>query len=160
MSTHDVAIHEDTAKQIHGALVQFLGESGAVDALLIDRSGQLIARGGTDRVLDTVSLSALAAGAFSSTAAMARLLGEPEFTMLFHQGVKEHIHVTAVDEYAILLATFDGRTTVGMVRLFAKEASIAIGAVLASARQRPDHVDDLACPLSMTPSGPFRERSA
>jgi predicted regulator of Ras-like GTPase activity (Roadblock/LC7/MglB family) len=161
MSTHDVAIHEDTAKQIHGALVHFLGESGAVDALLIDRSGQLLAQGGTDRALDTVSLSALAAGAFSSTAAMARLLGEPEFTMLFHQGVKEHIHVTAVDEYAILLATFDGRTTVGMVRLFAKEASIAIGAVLASARQRPHRVNDLAGPLSMAPErAMFHERSA
>ena len=161
MSMYDVAIHEDSALQIHEVLVHFLGESGAVDALLIDRSGQLLAQGGPDRALDTVSLSALAAGAFSSTAAMARLLGEPEFTMLFHQGIKEHIHVTAVDEHAILLATFDGRTTVGMVRLFAKEASVAIGAVLAGARQRPHRIDELAGPLTITPGRPmFRERSA
>ena len=51
--------------------------------------------------------------------------------MLFHQGIKENIHVAAVDEQAILLAVFDHRTTVGMVRLFAKEATAAIGAVLA-----------------------------
>src|SRR5574341_2350960 len=107
MGAYDIAIHEDTARQIHGALLHFLEESGAVDALLIDRSGQLLAQGGADRSLDTVSLSALAAAAFSSTAAMARLLGEPEFTMLFHQGIKEHVHLTAVDGYAILLATFD-----------------------------------------------------
>ena len=162
MSMYDVAIHEDAALQIHEVLVHFLAESGAVDALLIDRSGQLLAQGGPDRALDTVSLSALAAGAFSSTAAMARLLGEPEFTMLFHEGIRENIHVTAVDEHAILLATFDGRTTVGMVRLFAKEASVAIGAVLAGARQRPHHrVDELAGPLTITPGRPmFRERSA
>ena len=43
---------------------------GAMEALLIDRSGQLLARGGASRSLDTVSLSALAAGAFSSTAAV------------------------------------------------------------------------------------------
>jgi predicted regulator of Ras-like GTPase activity (Roadblock/LC7/MglB family) len=136
MSMHEVAIHEDTARRIGAVLSTFLSESAATDVLLIDRSGQLLAQGDTARSLDTVSLCALAAGAFSSTAAMARLLGEPEFTMLFHQGIKENIHVAAVDEDAILLATFDSRTTVGMVRLFAKEASAAIGAILAEARER------------------------
>jgi len=87
MSTHEVAIHEDAARRISAVLQNFLAESAAVDALLIDRSGQLLAQGGPDGSLDTVSLSALAAGAFSSTAAMARLIGEPEFTMLFHQGI-------------------------------------------------------------------------
>jgi hypothetical protein len=78
---------------------------------------------------------------------MARLLGETEFTMLFHQGVKESIHVAAVDEQAILLAIFDSRTTVGMVRLFAKEAGTAIGAILAETRTRPRRTGVLATPL-------------
>ncbi len=161
MSVHEVAIHEDTARRISGVLLNFLAESAAGDALLIDRSGQLLAQGDTTRSLDTVSLSALAAGAFSSTAAMARLLGEPEFTMLFHQGTKENIHVTAVDEDAILLATFDSRTTVGMVRLFAKEASAAIGAILAESRGRACRAGDLAGPLQTDEGRPmFRERSA
>ena len=67
---------------------------------------------------------------------MAELLGETEFSVLFHQGVRESIHVSAVDDETILLAIFDDRTTVGMVRLFAKEASRAIGTVLAEARTR------------------------
>ena len=160
MSTHEIAIHEDTGRRITGVLANFLAESAATDALLIDRGGQLLAEGGVDRPLDTVSLSALAAGAFSSTAAMARLLGEPEFTMLFHQGTKENIHVTAVDEEAILLATFDGRTTVGMVRLFAKEASAAIGAILAESRGRPRRHPELARPLQADEGrAMFRERS-
>ncbi len=161
MSTHDVAIHEDAAQRINGVLRNFLGESAAVDALLIDRSGQLLVQAGADRLLDTVSLCALAAGAFSSTGAMARLLGEPEFTMLFHQGIKENIHVTAVDEQAILLAIFDSRTTVGMVRLFAKEAGAAIGAILAETRARPRRAGELADPLSIDEERPmFRERSS
>jgi len=161
MSAHDVAIHEDAARQIQNVLRTFLDESGAADALLIDRGGQLLAEGGGNGSLDTVSLSALAAGAFSSTAAMARLLGEPEFTMLFHQGIKENIHVAAVDEQAILLAIFDSRTTVGMVRLFAKEAIAAIGAVLAESRARPHRAPVLAAPLNL-PEGRsvFRRRSA
>ena len=160
MSAYDVAIHEDAAQRIQGVLAQFLAESGAVDALLIDRSGQLLVQGGTERSLDTVSLSALAAGAFSSTAAMARLLGEPEFTMLFHQGINENIHVTAVDDHVILLAIFDGRTTVGMVRLFAKEATSAIGAIMAETRARPRRTGALAEPLVMADRPVFRERPA
>ncbi len=161
MSTHEVAIYEDAARRISGVLLNFLAESAAVDALLIDRSGQLLAQGGPDRSLDTVSLSALAAGAFSSTAAMARLIGEPEFTMLFHQGIKENIHVTAVDEDAILLAIFDGRTTVGMVRLFAKEASAAIGVILAEGRGRPRRAGALAGPLQIDGGRPmFHEQSS
>ena len=161
MSTRDVAIHEDAARQIQEVLRHFLGESSAADALLIDRSGQLLAQSGADASLDTVSLSALAAGAFSSTAAMARLLGEPEFTMLFHQGIKENIHVAAVDEQAILLAIFDSRTTVGMVRLFAKEATAAIGAILAAARARPRRAGVLAAPSTLAEGrSVFSRRSA
>ena len=160
MRAHDMAIHEDAAVRINAVLQHFLEESSAVDALLIDRSGQLLAQGGCDRDIDTVSLSALAAGAFSSTAAMARLVGEPEFTMLFHQGVHENIHVTAVDEHAILLALFDSRTTVGMVRLFAREASTAIGAILAASRARPRPAGELQPPLTLAPGQPlFEQRS-
>jgi predicted regulator of Ras-like GTPase activity (Roadblock/LC7/MglB family) len=156
---HDVAIHEEAARRIDRLLAQFLGESGVLDALLIDRGGQLLARGGNARSLDTVSLSALAAGAFSSTAAMAQLLGEPEFTMLFHQGIKENIHVAAVNDQAILLAVFDHRTTVGMVRLFAKEATAAIGAVLAETKSQPARVGTLAAPLTEGEARAiFRER--
>ncbi len=162
MSPQDnLAIHEEDSQRINQVLLHFLGESGAMEALLIDRSGQLLARAGASRSLDTVSLSALAAGAFSSTAAMARLLGETEFTMLFHQGIKESIHVAAVDEHAILLAIFDSRTTVGMVRLFAKEASTAVGAILAESRTRPQRTGDLTAPLGKEEGHPsFRERPA
>ncbi len=79
-------------------------------------------------------LGALAAAAFSATAALAQLLGESEFSVLFHEGVKESMHVSTVDEQTILLAIFDERTTVGMVRVFAREATSAIGAILAGTR--------------------------
>ena len=74
MSPHDLAIDAEAAQRIDAILLRFLEESDATDALLIDLSGQLLARSGASPSLDTVSLSALAAGAFSSTAAMARLV--------------------------------------------------------------------------------------
>src|SRR5262249_60789883 len=126
MRAYDIAIDEHAAARINTVLHRFLEESSAVDALLIDRSGQLLAQGGSERDLDTMSLCALAAGAFSSTAAMARLLGEPEFTMLFHQAVNENIHVTAADASAVLLALFGRRAAGRAGGAFAQAAPSAV----------------------------------
>ncbi len=155
MKAKDMVIQESDATRIREILSAFLNESGAVEALLIDRSGQLLFMDGVARALDTVSISALAAAAFSSTSAMAQLLGETEFTVLFHEGIKQSIHVSTVDEEAILLAIFDERTTVGMVRLFAKETGKAIAAILAETRRRPKRSGTFAAPL-----GPEETRPA
>jgi predicted regulator of Ras-like GTPase activity (Roadblock/LC7/MglB family) len=152
-----MVINEDDAARIHEVLSHFLRESGAAEVLLIDRGGQLLAMDGISRPLDTVSISALAAGAYSSTSAMAQLLGETQFTVLFHEGIKQSIHVSTVDEDAILMAIFDERTTVGMVRLFAKETSKRIGVVLAETRARPKRGPEFVAPLSSEESGPTWE---
>jgi predicted regulator of Ras-like GTPase activity (Roadblock/LC7/MglB family) len=148
MKIGGMVIQEEDLARIHQVLSRFLGESGAAEALLIDRSGQLLAMDGVSRALDTVSISALAAAAYSSTSAMAQLLGETEFTVLFHEGLKQSIHVSTVDDDAILMAIFDERTTVGMVRLFAKDAAKSVGVVLAETRARPKRVGEFATPLS------------
>jgi len=145
---HDIVIHEADAVRIDAVLGRFLADSGCAAALLIDRSGQPLAESGVSRALDTGSIGALAAGAFSATAALARLLGESEFSVLFHEGVRESMHVSTVDDDTILLAIFDERTTVGMVRLFAREASTSIGGILEETRKRPKRVGALAAPLT------------
>jgi predicted regulator of Ras-like GTPase activity (Roadblock/LC7/MglB family) len=157
MKTGGMVIQEEDLARIHQVLSRFLGESGAAEALLIDRSGQLLAMDGVSRALDTVSISALAAAAYSSTSAMAQLLGETEFTVLFHEGLKQSIHVSTVDDDAILMAIFDERTTVGMVRLFAKDAAKSVGVVLAETRARPKRVGEFAAPLSADEARPSWE---
>jgi predicted regulator of Ras-like GTPase activity (Roadblock/LC7/MglB family) len=153
MKTRTVVIHEAEAGEIDVLLDRFLRESGASHVLLIDRSGQPLAQRGSD-TCDTVSIAALAAGAFSSTGAMARLLGEPEFSVLFHEGARQNIHVSTVDAATILLAIFDSHTTVGMVRLLAREASQAIAAALDASRGQPTRVGALVAPLGATEIGP------
>ena len=148
MRVNDIVIHETDAVRIDAVLGRFLADSGCAAALLIDRSGQPLAETGVVRTLDTGSIGALAAGAFSATAALARLLGESEFSVLFHEGARESMHVSTVDEETILLAIFDERTTVGMVRLFAREASTSIGSILEETRKRPKRVGALAEPLT------------
>ncbi|MFH2057112.1 MAG: roadblock/LC7 domain-containing protein [bacterium] len=112
----------DTTR-IDGVISKLLKGSEAKCALLVDKDGHLISRHGFTQTLDTTALSALMAGSFASTAEIARLVGELEFSVLFHQGKKDHIHMNLVGERSILAVVFDDRTTIGMVRLYAREAA-------------------------------------
>jgi predicted regulator of Ras-like GTPase activity (Roadblock/LC7/MglB family) len=151
---HDVVIHEGDAARIDAVLARFLSDSAAGAVLLIDRSGQPLAQAGTTvSAPDTASIGALAAGAFSSTAALAQLLGENEFSVLFHEGARESLHVSTVDEATILLAIFGDHTTVGMVRLFAREACAAIVTILQETRTRPRRTGALVAPLTVDEAG-------
>jgi hypothetical protein len=58
------------------------------------------------------------------------------------------MHVSTVDDNTILLAIFDERTTIGMVRLFAREACASVGAILRETRALPRLVGALALPLT------------
>lgn len=119
MNNQNVIIGEDQFARINEALMGFLRESQGKCVILVDRDGQMLAKQGFTQNLDTVSLAALAAGAIASTQAIAALLGEPEFSVLFHQGSHDHIHFSLVGQRAILMSVFDERTTIGLIRLVA-----------------------------------------
>ena len=84
--------------------------------------------------MDVTALAALAAGSFASTKAIATLIGETEFTVMFHQGAKENIHISLVDEDVIMVLIFDDRTNLGLVKMIAGQAKSKLGAVLADVR--------------------------
>jgi len=124
MSDDSLIIYEEEINQIETILNKLLKGGEAKCALLVDKDGHMITRQGFTQTLDTTALGALLAGSFASTKEIARLVGEPEFSVLFHQGKKDHIHMSIVGERSILVVIFDDRTTIGMVRLYAKEAAV------------------------------------
>lgn len=123
MSEDSLVIYEQQMEKIDSAILWMIKKAEAKCALLVDKNGHLIARQGFTQTLDTTALAALLAGSFASTREIARLVGEPEFSVLFHQGKKDHIHISLVNEQTILAVVFDDRTTIGMVRLYCREAS-------------------------------------
>jgi predicted regulator of Ras-like GTPase activity (Roadblock/LC7/MglB family) len=132
----DLVIYEEQIEKIEKALSRLIKDAQAKCVLLGDKDGHLITRQGFTQSLDTTSLAALLAGSFASTREIARLVGEPEFSVLFHQGKKDHIHITLVGERTILAVIFDDRTTIGMVRLYAKEAAENLGRIFSSANRQ------------------------
>ena len=127
----NLVIREEALPELERALDDMLQRCQAECALLISRDdGSLITARGFVRSLDTTSLAALAAGAFASAREIARLIGEPEFSVLFHQGRREHIHVGLAGGQALLMVLFNDLTTVGLVRLCGRECGAKIEQIL------------------------------
>jgi predicted regulator of Ras-like GTPase activity (Roadblock/LC7/MglB family) len=118
-----LVFYESDGRLIQAVLKELVKLSGAKCALLVDKEGHLVARTGSIRTFDTDTISALVAGSFAATREMARLLGEDEFAVMFHQGERDNIQLNLVGDRTILTVIFDEQTTVGMVRLYASEAS-------------------------------------
>ena len=135
MSDDNLIIYEEEINQIESLISKMLKGCEAKCALLVDKDGHLTTRQGFTHSLDTTALAALLAGSFASTKEIARLVGEPEFSVLFHQGKKDHIHMSLVGERSILVVIFDDRTTIGMVRLYAKETAIELAKVFEKIQQ-------------------------
>jgi len=117
-------------KQIDALLRDLLKNSDAKTAILLDQGGFLMSTQGFTEHIDPQTIAVLAAGAFSTTRELAKMIGEEEFTAMFHQGRRDHIHLSAVGKDALLIIIFENTTTIGMVRLFAREASKKLATVL------------------------------
>ena len=87
---------EEDAGQMQGMLQKFLFESNARCALLVDRSGQLVATAGEQPTFDPTAFATLTAADFSANDQLARLIGETDFNSLFHQGEKESMYLADV----------------------------------------------------------------
>ncbi|RME37157.1 MAG: roadblock/LC7 domain-containing protein [Deltaproteobacteria bacterium] len=116
-------MYEEELQQINAVLNKLLRESNSKVIFLVDKNGQLIAATGETEHLDTTSLASLTAGNIAATGGLAKLIGEKEFSILFHEGEKDNIHISIVAQRVILVVIFDQRSSLGLVRLRVKKAS-------------------------------------
>ena len=130
------AFYKEDMDRIDRLLEEFLRKSRAKSALLVDRSGHSITRKGFVQDLDLETVSALVAGSFAATRAMAKLLGEKQFSLMFHQGERDNIQLSVVGERAILAVIFDERTNLGLVRVYTDEASSTLAKIFEEISKR------------------------
>jgi predicted regulator of Ras-like GTPase activity (Roadblock/LC7/MglB family) len=115
------SFREEDSTRIHGLLGQFLRESNARTAMIVDRTGQMVAVVGEEPVFDPTAFASLTAADFSANDQLARMIGEPEFGALFHQGERESMYLADIARRVILVVLFDNRTTLGLVKLRVKQ---------------------------------------
>lgn len=117
MNTERITMYEEEHGEIIELCERLNGEAKARAVLVVERSGQFIAGHGDVDRLDTTSLASLAAGSVAATHGLAELIGETAFPSSFHEGEREHLHLSMIADRAILVVLFDERTNLGVVRL-------------------------------------------
>ena len=114
---------QEQLDQTESILEKDLIKSGVNIALVVDMAGHIIANSRSDDCShDVYSLAALAAGNFGAVNAMAQIVGEEEFSLLFHKGQDENLHFSKVSEEILLITTFSNEISLGFLRLKIAEA--------------------------------------
>lgn len=117
---------------IDNAIQTNLIEAGLDNVIYLDMAGNAIAKHDNGKTnLDPTAFAALAAGNFAAVDAMAKLVGETEFSLLFHKGEKSCIHFSKVDDETLLISMFDTEISLGLVRLKVAETIKQINLILA-----------------------------
>ena len=116
-----LVFYKDDLDRLDRVLEELVRLSGSRSVLLVDKEGHMITHAGEDAKIDHDTISALVAGSFNATREMACLLGEQQFSALYHQGESDNIQLSLVGDRTILTVIFDDATTLGMVRLYVNE---------------------------------------
>jgi predicted regulator of Ras-like GTPase activity (Roadblock/LC7/MglB family) len=156
MATPDLVMYEEEYQQIKDTLQRLQVDSNSKIVFLVDKNGQQIAVHGDMRGVDATSLASLTAGNVAATDGLAKLIGEKEFSILFHEGERDNIHISLVAQRVILVVIFDDRSSLGLVRLRAwKKASAELEKTFRSCCGSPRSAGNLFQPLRLA----FRQRS-
>ena len=130
MPVPDLILHEEEYQKIYRAITQLRSDCNAKVVFVVDKNGQQIAASGELEAIDTTALASLAAGNVAATESLARLIGEKEFSILFHEGERDNLHISVVGGRVILVVIFDERSSLGLVRLKVKRGSANLTSVL------------------------------
>jgi len=143
-----------------GALGEFLKQTDATTALVIDKGGFLITHQGDARRFDLTTIAALASGAYMANETIANLVHESKFSSVYQQGENYSMFVSCIDEHCLLVVIFGSRLSVGAVKYFAAPAAEKIAEQLRSAQERnPDAGFDLSALNVADTESLFRKRA-
>ena len=120
-------------ESIEVILQQDLIDVGVRCVFLIDMAGNIIANQDNGKIKhDVYSLAALAAGNFGAVSEKKKIIGEGEFSLLFHKGKKENIHFNKIITDFLLITIFSNDISLGFLRLKVNEAVEKIKQILES----------------------------
>jgi predicted regulator of Ras-like GTPase activity (Roadblock/LC7/MglB family) len=117
----DMILFPEDIDRLNLVLSQLVVKADLLLSVLINKDGRLLTSQGSLDQVDTVSMAALVAGNSASTLAIAQLMGEHEFSTMYHQGKDKHIYIAVVDDNTFLALVFDDRTNIDRVKVFVRQ---------------------------------------
>ena len=151
---------EEDVQVLDASLDEFLTRSEASTVLIIDMGGPVISQRGTLDNFDSMTISALAAGAFSATQMIATQLGENNFSNIYQQGERVSLLFCTIDADVILVIIFNAEISVGSIKYYAATTVKQVAQQLDRARQRaPQEMVDLVSMNVVDAGSIFRQGS-
>ncbi len=137
---HDtqLVMYDEDFRKVLAVTQRLVKDANAKGVFIVDRNGQLISEAGEMRGVDTTSLASLTAGSVAATGGLAKIVGEEEFPVHFHQGQRDNLHITLIAGRIILVVIFDDRSSLGLVRLRVKKAGAQLAKVFEEIQKRAD----------------------
>ena len=154
MAMTDLVLYDAEYRDIQKIISQLRQNASAKVVFLVDRNGQQIASNGELADMDTTSLASLTAGNVAATDGLAKLIGEKEFSVLFHEGDRDHIHISLVGNRVILVVIFDDRSALGLIRLRVKKAAAELCEVFTQIMKK---LEEERASLESNMESPFAE---
>ena len=113
-------------------------DANAKGIYIVDKNGQLVCEAGEMQGVDSTSLASLTAGCIAATGGLAKIVGEEEFPIHFHQGERDNLHITLVGDRMILMVVFDERSSLGLVRLRVKKAGNELARIFEDVQKKSE----------------------
>ena len=137
---HDtqLVMYDEDFRKILAVTQRLVKDANAKGVFVVYRNGQLIGEAGEMRGIDTTSLASLTAGCIAATGGLAKIVGEEEFPVHFHQGARDNLHITLIAGRIILVVVFDERSSLGLVRLRVKKAGTDMNKIFEDLKKKAD----------------------
>ncbi len=138
MDSSNIVLKEADYSRLRSILETTQKDLGAHLVMLIDRSGHQIACEGPNQEIDQTALASLAAANVAATNGLAQIVGEPGFSVLFHQGAQRSIHISTVAGRFSLVLVFDHSVASGVVRWKVRRATFFLDEILSDVVKRSE----------------------
>ena len=137
---HDtqLVMFEEDFRKVLAVTQRLVKDANAKGIFVVDRNGQMIPEAGEMRGIDTTSLASLTAGSVAATGGLAKIVGEEEFPVHFHQGQRDNLHITLIAGRIILVVIFDDRSSLGLVRLRVKKAGAQLAKIFEEIQKKAE----------------------
>ena len=158
MATLPQLIEEDI-RRLDETLREFLAQTDALVALVIDKGGFLLTHQGQAGEFDLTTIGALSSGAFMASQTIAGLVNEKDFNHTLQQGEQFSMFTMNVDEHCLLVVIFTAKSGAGIVKYYSAGTVKHIAEQLAVARDRdPEGGLDLSVLNVADPQELFRKK--
>ncbi len=139
MMDTQLVMYDEDYRKILAVIQRLVRDANAKGIFVVDKNGQLIAEAGEVRGIDTTSLASLTAGSIAATGGLAKIIGEEDFPVHFHQGQRDNLHITLVAKRMILVVIFDDRSSLGLVRLRVKKAGAELARIFEEIQKKAEN---------------------